>query len=160
MNAKKTSNKSEVYFNCPYGKSGDRLWVRETWQGPILDDDEYQESRRAGREKFLKPQYCVYRATDQLDAVDEDGNKLGWKPSIHMPRWASRILLEIINVRVERLQGICEEDAKAEGAYPIDFGFGDCYAMGFNEIWESINGIGSWDSNPFCWVIEFKVISK
>lgn len=169
---------------CPYGKPGDRLWLRETWQGPILDDDEYEEYRRNGKESYLKPQYCVYRATDQLNAIDEDGNELNWRPSIHMPRWASRISLEITGIRVERLQDISEEDAIDEGLKAItkdgklikygipdrdgypgadDFGWnwGDwdkSPVLAYKRLWQSINGKGSWDLNPFVWVIEFKRI--
>ena len=169
---------------CPYGKPGDRLWLRETWQGPILDDDEYEEYRRNGKESYLKPQYCVYRATDQLNAIDEDGNELNWRPSIHMPRWASRISLEITGIRVERLQDIGEEDAIDEGLKAItkdgklikygipdrdgypgadDFGWnwGDwdkSPVLAYKRLWQSINGKGSWDLNPFVWVIEFKRI--
>ncbi len=84
-----------------------------------------------------------------------------WRPSIFMPRWASRINLEIVNIRVERLQDISEKDAKKEGVQPF-FGRGtdpndrhpyyDC----FHELWNSINGPGSWDLNPWVWVIEFR----
>ena len=130
---------------CPYGKPGDRLWVRETFNH---DGEKY-----------------IYAA---------DLNELGvqkwaaqWKPSIHMPRNASRILLEITGVRVERLQDISECDAKAEGSYVCDY-FGrrlldqssnqGCYKWGYRSIWESLNGTGSWDLNPFVWVIEFKLL--
>lgn len=149
-----------------------------------MDDDEYEEYRRNGKESYLKPQYCVYRATDQLNAIDEDGNELNWRPSIHMPRWASRISLEITGIRVERLQDISEEDAIDEGLKAItkdgklikygipdrdgypgadDFGWnwGDwdkSPVLAYKRLWQSINGKGSWDLNPFVWVIEFKRI--
>ncbi|PSJ15977.1 morphogenetic protein [Nitrosomonas supralitoralis] len=155
INGKNINKNSEVYFNCPYGKSGDRLWVRETWQHENYPLGPYESDCQV----FYRADYMDDPlGVDLENSTDKLRRK--WNPSIHMPREASRILLEITNVRIERLRDISEEDAKAEGAYPIDFGFGDCYAMGFNEIWESINGIGSWDSNPYCWVIEFKVISK
>lgn len=78
-----------------------------------------------------------------------------WRPSIHMPRWASRITLEVVGVRVERLQDISEEDAKAEGcALSADWkAFG---VVAFQQLWESINGPGSWDANPWVWVVEFR----
>jgi hypothetical protein len=81
-------------------------------------------------------------------------------PAIHMPRWASRITLEVIAVRVERLQDISEEDAQAEGAelhteyMPMKVGFN--YRQAYGGLWESINGSGSWDTNPWVWVVEFK----
>lgn len=159
-------------INCPYGRRGDRLWVREAWQGPLLESDEQVDEFRQSPDIYKKPGFCAYRATDTLDAIDEDGKELGWRPSIHMPRWASRILLEITGVRVERLQDISEDDAKAEGA--------DClvtenctaenrallamplmddatpYRNGYALLWESINGDGSWAANPWVWVVTCK----
>lgn len=139
---------------CPYGQPGDRLWVRETHA--IYGDRE---------------QHVIhYRATHQSEGS-------GWKPSIHMPRWASRITLEIASVRAERLQEISEEDAKSEGARRFDelpsvhpFGQDARWSMGspsstdqcltnarfaFANLWESVNGPSSWDANPWVWVIEF-----
>lgn len=153
---------------CPHGKVGDRLWVRETWQGPILDDDEFEEYRRDGKERFINPHYCVYRATDQLDAIDVDDNELKWRPSIHMPRWASRILLEITNIRVERLNDISEEDAIAEGIKNYENGCyglddpGSCMgvkpSIAYMRLWNHINGQGSWDLNPWVWCLTFRII--
>lgn len=165
--------KEQILARCPYGQLGDRLWVRETFQGPLLESEEHEaQFHNDGPDAFKKPGFCAYRATDTLDAVDADGNDLGWRPSIYMPRWASRILLEITDVRVERLQDISEEDAKAEGA--------DClitanctdksralldlplmedanpYRNGYALLWESINGDGAWVANPWVWVVEFK----
>lgn len=156
------------YIPCPYGQPGDRLWVRETWQGPLLDSEEHEaQCRDDGPEAFKKPGFCAYRATDTLDAIDAEGNDLGWRPSIHMPRWASRILLEITGVRVERLQDISEADAIAEG---ISADLDGRYHCGFDEageikckspvtayawLWNGINGADSWAANPWVWVIEF-----
>jgi hypothetical protein len=149
----------------PYGQPGDRLWVRETWQGPILECDEHFDQWRESPDMFKKPGFCVYRATDTLDAIDDDGKELGWRPSIHMPRWASRIDLEITSVRVERLQKISEEDAVAEG---IGGDFANYTSFqpnvssfafakdSYRSLWESINGPGSWDENPWVWVLEFR----
>jgi hypothetical protein len=122
-------------MSCPYGKLGDRLWVRETFAdiGPRL----------------------TYRA----DTDDGAHCKVGrWTPSIYMPRWASRITLEITDVRVERLNDISEEDAKAEGAPKAKEDHVPFHSrrMGFEILWESINGPGSWDENPWVWVVEFK----
>ena len=111
----------------------------------------------------------VYRATDEGHFPIVDGK---WKPSIHMPRWASRILLEIVSVRVERLQDISEEDAKSEGVrwdgeywrggtHPIKK-TDQCWSTvsdAFKALWKAINGPGSWDANPWVWVIEFKRIA-
>lgn len=154
---------------CPYGQPGDRLWVRETWQGPLIDE-ELEEEFNQSPDHFKKPAFCVYRATDTLDAINADGEALGWLPSIHMPRWASRILLEITAVRVERLQDISESDARAEGIAD-----GGCLSCGEHEpcvcadpnpdardsfcrLWQSINGSESWHANPWVWVIEFKKV--
>jgi hypothetical protein len=123
---------------CPYGRPGDRLWVRETFQ-----DDSGLE--------FDMPM-CVYRATDNTAATR-------WRPSIHMPRWASRITLEVVAVRVERLNDISAYDAISEG---IDLtGATDRAArQSFQLLWESINGAGSWAANPWVWVVEFRRVEE
>ena len=152
--------------NCQYGKPGDRLWVRETWQGPLFYDEIPEDWNS---DKYKTPEYCYYKASgDSCDFTDSDDNFVErWSPSIHMPRWASRILLEVTNVRVERLHDISEEDAKAEGSYVCDY-FGrrlldqssnqGCYKWGYRSIWESLNGSGSWHLNPFVWVVEFRTL--
>lgn len=157
----------------PYGQPGNRLWVRETWQGPLLDSEEHEaQLREDGPNAFKKPGFCAYRATDTLDAVDSDGNDLGWRPSIHMPRWASRITLDITGVRVERLSDISHDDAEAEGVGLrrisetdhrwIDYmdkdgsrTFGDP-RHSYWSLWKSIYGESSHDANPWVWVVEFK----
>lgn len=145
---------------CPYGKPGDILWVRETWQGPLFFDEIPEDWNS---DKYKTPEYCYYKASgDSCDFTDADDNFVErWSPSIHMPRWASRILLEVTNVRVERLNDISEEDAIAEGAEPSIL----CddldhirYRSGYKTSWESIHGDGSWNLNPFVWVIVFKEI--
>lgn len=131
---------------CPYGGSGARLWVRETFR--LFDSSECACYDHCNCMSYHgKP---VYRAT-----ADDGESK--WTPSIHMPRWASRITLEITNVRVERLQDISESDANSEGCMlePFDQDWTQCRRW-FMELWESINGAGSWDANPWVWVIEFK----
>lgn len=155
-----------VVARCPYGKPGDRLWVRETWQGPLFYDEIPEDWNS---DKYKTPEYCYYKASgDSCDFTDSDDNFVErWSPSIHMPRWASRILLEVTNVRVERLHDISEEDAKAEGSYVCDY-FGrrlldqssnqGCYKWGYRSIWESLNGSGSWHLNPFVWVVEFRTL--
>lgn len=138
------------YDNCPYGVPGDRLWVRETF---AKIDGQTQP--------WIETDYrATYTHGDRLG--DTLGVKKRWTPSIHMPRAASRILLEITGVRVEKLQDISEADAWAEGcsadadggqrsAAAADPTARDWYA----DLWEQINGTGAWDANPWVWVIEF-----
>ena len=129
---------------CPYGKPGDRLWVRETFgiddeDGAVLYFADPDTAQNAEHARICEDRYPRRR------------------PSIHMPRWASRILLEITDVRVERLQDISDRDARDDGAEQI----GDCegaYVAGFRRLWESINGLDSWSANPWVWVIEFRRI--
>ena len=157
---------------CKHGNVGDRLWVRETfcWSEYATHQDE-----------------VVYRATEDCSLDDRGG--LPWKPSIFMPRWASRITLEITDVRVERLQDISEADASSEGVHsdddyplasdcPVCRGNGVHGALGpnlgwtevdcnscdtpvkrFKNLWGSINGPGSWDENPWVWCITFRRIN-
>lgn len=164
---------------CPYGVRGDRLWVREAFCYADVDPGLHKDSepapwrpRNPNREDST-PWWCYYRATDTC-IVNTSGCFCGphpspWRPSIHMPRWASRILLEVTSVRVERLQDITEEDAQAEGVSPMGFDGGptdDCifgcnyrnelHRCSFIELWESINGAGSWGLNPWVWVVGFK----
>lgn len=151
------------YLNSAFCKPGDRIWVRETFC-PV-DDTQY------GGEKWVD-----YRATPRYeashpagwDSAPNDAEALKWRPSIHMPRWASRILLEITDVRVERLNAISEEDARAEGI--IDGGCLNCgepepcgcanpdpdATDAFAYLWQSIYGQESWTANPWVWVIEFE----
>lgn len=141
-------------YACPYCQPGDRLWVRETFiTGCEMDDNGYFKVDDEGN-------YLVWYAGDWPSDPK-------WRQSIHMPRWASRITLEITGVRVERLQDISEADAIAEGVPAVSSGgvtlftttgvncfqaAKDAYAA----LWESINGPGSWDANPFVWVVEFR----
>ncbi|MHC1795908.1 hypothetical protein LC177_21920 [Escherichia coli] len=162
-------------FGCPYGEVGDRIWVRETYQGPLFDY-EHMESYLEDSSKFEKSDFCVYRADGKPapEFCDADDNlHCGWRPSIHMPRWASRILLEITSVRVERLNGISEQDALSEGIDRERLEESqdnyDCIADhnmtgrptatgAFKCLWESIYGEENWQANPWVWVIEFKVV--
>jgi hypothetical protein len=142
--------------HCPYGQLGDRLWVRETW---APHDDLAVQSRDEG---------MIYFRADDEQKYSTDGK---WRPSIFMPRWASRITLELTDVRVERLKEISELDAEAEGAMEwwnsltrsqqeqiYSGGRGPCGA--FRDLWDSINakrGYG-WEKNPFVWALTFKRI--
>ncbi|HBR3967028.1 morphogenetic protein [Klebsiella pneumoniae] len=138
-------------ISCPFGGVGDRIWVRETWARYNIDQNSHD---------------IAYRATTPEDWPEEGR----WRPSIHMPRWASRILLEITDVRVERLNAISEEDARAEGI--IDGGCLNCgepepcgcanpdpdATDAFAYLWQSIYGQESWNANPWVWVISFERI--
>ncbi|EML4684956.1 hypothetical protein R0C75_002121, partial [Citrobacter amalonaticus] len=128
-------------FYCPYGDVGDRIWVRETFS-PVPDHEE--------------PAGC----SALLYAADGNGPYGKWVPSIHMPRWASRLTLEITGVRVERLRDLSEDDAKSEGITPPSCGVlpGWEYRINFRDLWMSIYGADNWEANPWVWVIEFKVV--
>lgn len=146
------------YLNSPFGKPGDRIWVRETFQGPLFDFDQ-MDAYCKDSTPFEKAQFCVYKADGKPapEFFDADDNlHCCWRPSIHMPRWASRITLEITDVRVERLNAITESDAEAEGITYT--GFGDLLVDGYRYLWKSIYGDDSWQANPWVWVIEFKRI--
>ncbi|WP_431355064.1 hypothetical protein [Klebsiella pneumoniae] len=151
----------DFWHPCPFGAVGDRIWVRETFC--TVDDTQY------GGGKWVD-----YRATPKFEAshpagwdcAPNDAEALKWRPSIHMPRWASRILLEITDVRVERLNAISQEDAQAEGmeltgwrpTYSDPDSGGEVLTPydNFAQLWESIYGEESWKANPWVWVIEFK----
>ena len=124
------------YTASPYGKPSDQLWVRETfvWEG----DTKYTDMFPIGS--------FFYKAD-----FEENEGPTKWKPSIFMPREASRITLEITDIRVESLKEITEEDAKAEGLSDVSR---------FREIWFKINSVNSWETNPWVWVIEFKRITE
>ena len=144
-----------IEMPCPYGKPGDRLWVRETWAVVPHVTDNGPKHRAKGD------------GTGVTWRADWNANPSGfkWKPSIHMPRWASRITLEITAVRVERLGDINEADAIAEGCGVYSEGewlnhveCGITRVQRFRELWESINGPESWAANPWVWVIEFQKV--
>ncbi|HHS9782020.1 TPA: hypothetical protein ACTW95_001315 [Klebsiella quasipneumoniae subsp. similipneumoniae] len=125
----------DFWHPCPFGAVGDRIWVRETWARYNIDQNSHD---------------IAYRATTPEDWPEEGR----WRPSIHMPRWASRILLEITGVRVERLRSMSQDDARAEGVIaasgPMEAG------LAFRELWDSIYGEESWKANPWVWVISFE----
>jgi hypothetical protein len=159
---------------CPYGQPGDRLWVRETWA------DLEQLSEGNFQRQAIYRADDIERYGDEDEFVDVTAPDMRWRPSIHMPRWASRILLEIVAVRVERLQDISREDAIAEGIERVENNYGNgpayCdYGMAnmddtaewfnspihsYQSLWEAINGAGNWDANPWAWVVEFRRIER
>lgn len=145
---------SALATKCPYGKPGDRLWVREMWSSDfahhypcdrvwyLADDDRKHDIEiRSGVRGIWSPEH-------------QEFVPFKWRPSIHMFRRDSRITLEITSVRVERLNDCSNEDAEAEGVKC------NMSALSFSEhyrsLWNSINGAGSWAANPWVWVIEFK----
>lgn len=144
----------------PYGVAGARLWVMETW---ALYSGDF-ERRYDGQVPAVRPEHCqVVYAADHIDPRgDGPDHPVKWRPSIFMPRWASRITLEITDVRVERLQDITEEDARAESVGSCGPG-GDCNCdtKRFAKLWDQINGKrAAWDSNPWVWRVAFKRIEQ
>lgn len=168
---------------CPYGVPGDRLWVRETYALHRIHDATPPSKVLPTllRDRWFRADGDCTRD----DSGDRDGwwfegrffpgpiRPIGsWRPSIHMPRWASRILLEVTDVRAERLQDITEEDARAEGINRISHGREGyffhhertephsknwCHADdAFRELWDSINGAGAWDRNDWVWAVSFR----
>lgn len=161
---------------CPYGQPGDRLWVRETWNW--FDPEAIPQARRGMRADFTGRQgerqieWCAAYSADGPLAYPGYEGRDHWRPSIHMPRWASRITLEIVSVRVERLQDISEADAMAEGCTKNHNGYfwGGPHAVSslkqmptatgaYRDLWKSINGPSSWDANPWVWVVEFRRVT-
>ncbi|MDU2785163.1 MAG: hypothetical protein E7C07_16845 [Enterobacter sp.] len=136
-------------FNCPFGAVGDRIWVRETWA---------EAGASAPDLKLYRANYPEHVPTHYENVPPAD--EIRWTPSIHMPRWASRLTLEITGVRVERLRDLNEEDAKSEGITPPSGGVlpGWEYRINFRDLWMSIYGADNWEANPWVWVIEFKVV--
>jgi hypothetical protein len=166
-----TTHPGHISKACPYGQPGDRLWVKETWawDGEITDHEE-----------------VLWKADSDYTIEERGGNS--WLSPVQMPRWASRITLEIVSVRVERLQEIRGEDALKEGIEHIEVGTRfECFknyvfktahpkhgtaitdeqhrirgyssaCASYMSIWESINGPGSWYDNPWVWVVEFKEV--
>lgn len=172
-------------FSCPFGAVGERIWVRETWATLGNEDGcyvDWEDNLCKGDERSAARIYrasCEQRPGDYgLWSIPDNAywkphtkeHKFegAWRPSIHMPRWASRILLEITDVRVERLNAISEEDARAEGI--IDGGCLNCgepepcgcanpepdATDAFAYLWQSIYGQENWNANPWVWVISFK----
>ena len=158
---------------CRYGRAGDRLWVRETWAHVPATAYRCSDGVQQTNDPTSAGMAAVYAAGWERSAPGR------WKPSIHMPRWACRLVLEIADVRVQRLHDISEDDAIAEGIHRIEIGSGyppmfsadprtwadaveqhpDVQATpvaAFRELWESINGLASWAANPWVWAVTFR----
>lgn len=183
-----TSDHEGWTAECPFGDVGDRLWVREAWMPDAPRDGTWADVEFYGckdaplswiPEHYRKPEHCLFSATWTGTPL------VGWTPSIHMPRWASRITLEITSIRVERLQDISEKDAAAEGFAKLSKDDGTTWKYGipdsdglpgtddsgwpwsdweqdsrnaFKKLWHSIGG--DWEANPWVWVIEFKRVEQ
>ncbi len=167
------------YLNSAFGKPGDRIWVREAFRVHSRATDVATLVYKASeRNSWTEQTHRVPVAVCNKPATPEK-----WTPSLHMPRWASRILLEITDVRVERLNAISEEDAQSEGVHtevwdqtvvarnyaardeffqfwsedmPHYVEMNQLYRSSFTSLWESIYGAENWQANPWVWVIEFK----
>lgn len=189
-----TGGEWDGWAQCPYGQAGDRLWVRETWgyRGATwtLGEDHktlwIEYAADGGRRDVVRPKddesgipqpRDIRPGEDYVDDYYNGYLNRYWKqnrPSIHMPRWASRITLEVTGVRVERLQDISEADALREGLVQLPasgrfaINKGDQYFGGashsasevFSWLWEQINGPGSWDANPWVWAVSFRRIEQ
>lgn len=187
-------------YRCPFGEPGDRLWVKETFcieSSFNVGDPDYHPSFKDGRpvRHFEDEHFGAYweqphyRATDpRPELVTNDFEEPGvkWKPSIFMPRWASRVALEVADVRAEQLQEISEEDAKAEGLSCLSKDGGRTWKHGipdrdglpgsdddgwewtrwevdprraYRTLWESIHGPDSWNANPWVWVLKLERVT-
>lgn len=174
-------------IHSPYGSPSDQLWVRENWRITAWDEDDgtiridyladgaksswltIPESADPDGEIFIRLWQQSSEDAEKAGCPLDEDERYNWesgqspcrvRPSIYMPRWASRIALEITGIRVERLQEISEQNAISEGACPplyADEPVFDC-RLAYQQLWESVHGKGSWDKNPFVWVIEFNRI--
>jgi hypothetical protein len=161
-------------FRCPYGQPGDRLYVRETWRHTTDDDGmscvQWQADGLASPSLATDGGEGEFTGLAKRNVVAMDGGR--WRPNIHMPRWASRLLLDVTSVRAERLQEITQQDAISEGFIKLpasgrgvlDTGgqyFGECWSSpraGFLELWDKLNAKRGFpvESNPWVWVISFR----
>ena len=132
---------------CPYGKPGDRLWVRETFHTSLIGDAGTAITYKSGPETTNEEPWHNFTSSVEAYEWTAQKYKKHWMPSIHMPRWASRIDLEVESVRVEQLENLSESDAVCEGVVNV---------KEFANLWESINGPGSWNKNPWVWCISFR----
>lgn len=145
---------SETQFvpghRCPYGRPGERLWVKETWRAASSSGAFHLEYRADGsRRSCSTPPQAGLRCQPRE----------GWRSSLFMPRWASRLTLDVLAVRMERLHSISEEDAAAEGDFRRGaLPSGESHRDWYKQVWLSINGADSWERNPWVWVVHFRVL--
>lgn len=180
------SKRVDRWLPCPQGQAGDRLWVRETWYCDDWSAGDHKEAcagcvgcKHTDSDRISEwRKHLFFRADGEPDF---EGERAIWKPSIFMPRWASRITLEVVAVSVQRLKGITEADARSEGARHFPglasthpYGQDSRWSCGepsatdeclgsarhaFGNLWESIYGAGSWTANPWVWRVEFKMLT-
>lgn len=149
--------REQVIGECPFGQPGDRLWVRETWMDLTGTGIEHRDLATGKRTRY------AYGAESPKGSASDEARKdygLRWRPSVHMPRAACRLVLEITAVRVERLQAISAQDCLAEGIttrFTVDDG-NDDLRIQFRDLWTSTGG--DWDSNHWVWVVGFEVVSQ
>lgn len=167
-----------TYQHCPYGRPGHRLWVKETWRPDERNSETLGGIRFRADEAFVQidnSKEAICRWLDLFKAGDI-GKQLvdaKWRPSIFMPRWASRITLEVERIAVQRIQSISWHEIKAEGVacpeHDFESGFccSECPVLRetFRTLWDKINGErfdgwGAWEKNPWVWVIEFRRVGK
>jgi len=146
---------------CPYGQPGDRLWVRETWAHVPVTAYRMSTGVQQTSDPTDPDMAAVYRAGWERSAPGR------WRPSVHMPRWASRITLEVTDVGLERVQDITEEEARAEGVTPTeDTEGGLSHALGFIDLWDSLRSdprasvVYGWKANPWVWVVRFRRVES
>ncbi|WP_277754353.1 hypothetical protein [Rosenbergiella epipactidis] len=155
------TNRNFAHCRCPFGKVGDRLWVRETFRVHSLATDVATLAYKASEQQSWTQQV----ARVPIELCTKQVSPEAWTPSIHMPRWASRITLEITDIRVERLNDMCENDARSEGcegghdSIP-GYHYSATPHEHFHNVWTSIYGKDSWQSNPWVWVVEFKRVCQ
>jgi|694.fasta_scaffold131436_8 hypothetical protein len=150
-------NGGDTGLRCPYGAPGDLLWVRE---GFAVQPELWADNHGPQPIHYTADQVIGFAGKPDQRQIEDYRSK----PSIHMPRWASRITLRITDIRVERLQDITEDDARAEGCDPArwidetDVGM-EGYREGFARLWNKINGPGAWDANPWIWAVSFERVT-
>lgn len=167
---------SNFIASCPYGQPGDILWVRETWRKYNLFDENGYFGADIIDFAADNPEPMVMHDGDGFQMYNKKGQEkmIPFRPSIHMPKSAARIWLQVTDIRVERVQDISEADARAEGAekgifrmgpnvekgeFQLELNHHARFVEGFKFIWHQVNGAESWDDNPWVWVITFRVLS-
>lgn len=149
----------ETVERCPYGRPGDQLWIRESWR-PVENEDMVDGIEF--KDGFFQEIENSMEAADKWVAVYDRTDR--WRSPLFMPRWASRLTVDVTGIRVDRVQNISEEDAKAEGVEASETvelqGGLPCYTLPYQKVWTSLHGIdnpAAWDSNPWVWVVEFSI---
>ena len=146
LDGRKTKTRRPKKGNAAPCAVGDVLWARETWRAEELPSGE-DGVRFAADNAFVRIANTAAAADLWCDAHRNGKYGAKWRPSIHMPRWAARIFLKVTDVRIERIQAITEDDARAEGASSVD---------AFCALWDSTYGAGAWNRNEWVWALTFE----